>query len=340
MCLPDLRLVADAFYQRLADLPDCLVRLVRSIPPGCVVTYGDLAQRIGDAVASRWVASYLLEPEGPLASFSHRVVRASGDLGLFHTRNVSEKAKLLRKEGVTVRDGRVDLVEFRFDLPWGPAPLADLKRWQQEFRCPAATSVQAEAVQVIGGVDVSYAKQTAVAVCSLFEADGKTVREHIAHQMQPPFPYVSGYLAFREIPVYLELLARMQVTGKLPDLLLVDGNGFLHPRRMGIATMLGGLTGLATIGIAKSQLCGSLRNATLDIGVWEPIWADKDSSDEVIGYALLPHAKTKNPLYVSRGFAVDDAVMQTVVERCFATHRSPEPIYHADRESRRIASTF
>lgn len=339
MRLPDLHEVAEAFHQRLANLPDLLTQLLRSIPPGRVVTYGDLAKRLGDSVASRWVASYLLEEEGPLASLSHRVVRASGDLGLFHSGDVSEKAKLLRKEGVPVRHDRVELAQFRFELSTGPAPLAELKRWQQEFHCPSAVAIQPKEVHAIGGLDVSYAGQSAVAVCSLLDADGKTVREHVSHQITAPFPYISGYLAFREIPVYLELLAEMQAASKLPSVLLVDGNGRLHPRRMGIATMLGGLTGLPTIGIAKSKLCGTLRCEELEVGVWEPVWAAKDSTDEVIGYGLLPHNKTKHPLYVSQGFAVDDMVMQTVVERCFAGHRSPEPIYHADRESRRIAST-
>lgn len=339
MGIPDLGVVAEAFPQRLADLPDLLAKLVRSIPPGCVVTYGDLAKRLGGAVASRWVASYLLEEAGPLASRSHRVVRASGDVGLYCTGNSAEKVERLREEGVEIRNDRVDLARFRFELPVGRAPLAELKRWQQEFTCLVADTIDEETVRVIGGLDVSYAGPTAVAVCSLMEGDGKTIREHIAHSVRAPFPYISGYLAFREIPVYLELLAQMQEAGKLPDILLVDGNGRLHPRRMGIATMLGGLTGLPTIGIAKSQLCGALQRAEMEAGTWEPIVASKETPHEVLGYGFLPHAKTKNPLFISQGFAVDDGVMQSVVERCFAGHRSPEPIYHADRESRRIASS-
>lgn len=340
MPLPDLRSVADSLQQRIPDLLAELERLVLTIPPGYVVTYGDLAKELGDSVASRWVATYLLLPEGPLADCSHRVVRSTGELGLYHNRNVDEKVQKLAGEGVSVQNNQVDLKSIHWTLPSGSKPLVALKAWQRDLACPSGIELAADEVKSIGGLDVSYQGDMAVAVCSCFGADGKKLQEHFAHTMPARFPYISGYLAFREIPVYLELLAEMQARDCLPDVLLVDGNGRLHPRRMGIATMLGALIGIPTIGIAKNQLCGTILNDQLTVGSWEPIVASKSEPDDVLGYAILPHTKTKNPLYVSQGLGIGDVLMRDIVERCFAGHRSPEPIYHADRESRRIASTL
>lgn len=340
MAIPDLRTIADSLRQRIPDLPADLARLVRSIPSGRVVTYGDLAKELGDTVASRWVATYLLQPDGPLVDFSHRVVRSTGEVGLFHNGNVTEKAQLLLGEGTLVQNGRVDLNRFRWRLPAGIKPLVSLKSWQKDFPLPDEKRFQLDRLQSIGGLDVSYKEDTAVAVCSCFGSDGKQLKQHFVQTMPVNFPYISGYLAFRELPVYLELLVQMQANDQLPDVLLVDGNGKLHPRRMGIATMLGALVGIPTIGIAKNQLCGTILCEDLNVGQWEPIVASKNDADDVLGYTILPHAKTKNPLYVSVGFGVLEEAMQSIVDRCFAGHRSPEPIYHADRESRRIASTL
>ena len=339
MAPTDLRQVADDFLRRVPDLVDSLTKLLPEVPVGQVTTYGQLAQALGDTSASRWVATWLLEADCPLADVSHRVVRSTGELGLYCSGDVTEKQRLLQSEGVAVSGGKVDLDRFQVELAVSQAPLAALKAWQNEFACPQGAPLNLDKVQTIGGLDVSYAGKQAVAVCSCFEADGTSLLGHTSTCQEVRFPYVTGYLAFRELPLHLELLAQMQATGTLPDLLLVDGNGQLHPRRMGIATMLGGLTGIPTIGIAKKKICGVVQAQQLVPGVWEPIFADQDH-DEILGYTILPHAKTKHPLYVSIGHGIDAEAMQAVVSRSFAGHRSPEPIYAADRESRRIASNI
>ncbi|MBI1249115.1 hypothetical protein GC197_14890 [bacterium] len=340
MAAMDLRQVADAFHERVPDLVDSLTKQMREVPSGSVATYGQLAQALGDTAASRWVATWLLEADCPLAEISHRVVRSTGEIGLHFSGDVSEKKRRLQNEGVVVSGGKVELGRFQVELPAIQAPLAALKAWQNEFVCPQAAPLDLNAVQTIGGLDVSYTGHQAVAVCSRFEADGTSPLGHASRCQEVRFPYVTGYLAFRELPLHLELLAQMQTEGTLPDLLLVDGNGRLHPRRMGIATMLGGLTGIPTIGIAKKKICGVMLADQLSPGVWEPIVEAKDQANDILGYTILPHAKTKHPLYVSIGHGIDSDEMQEVVSRSFAGHRSPEPIYAADRESRRIASTL
>lgn len=339
MAPKDLSEIADRFRASIPALPEEVVRLVQSVPAGQVVTYGDIATALGDVVASRWVATLLLDPQGPALAQSHRVVRSTGELGLYATGDLKEKERRLAEEGVPVRQGKVDLATYRAQLPRTEVPLARLKRWQQEFKTPETTPLQAADIRSIGGIDVSYNGETAVAVCSRFDHETQ-YRGHVVHQQTVQFPYVSGYLSFREIPVYLELLARLQQDEMLPDVLLVDGNGRLHPRRCGIASMLGAVAGIPTIGIAKKLLIGTLVEKQLTVGVPQAIIASSSVPAEILGYAILPTAKTKHPIYVSQGFGVDDTTMLSIVSRCLTGHRSPEPIYLADRLSRQIAGTL
>ncbi|GAA4435529.1 endonuclease V [Bremerella cremea] len=340
MGLSDLRQVVEAFQLRIADLPELLTGLLQQVPAGKVTTYGDLAKALGDSVASRWVATWLLEADCPLGELSHRVVRSTGDIGLYFSGDVQQKIARLQAEGIEVTESKVNLKQHRFALTKGSMPLLELKGWQTNFVCRARPPVMLGDIRTIAGLDVSYAGNQGIAVCSRFDVDGKTLISHASICRPVSFPYITGYLAFRELPLHLELLATMQEEGTLPDLLLVDGNGRLHPRRLGIATMLGALAGIPTIGIAKKRICGTIANDLPEVGVWEPIAASQTEPNDLLGYAILPHAKTKHPQYVSLGYGVDDHLMKTMVTRCFAGHRSPEPIHAADRESRRIASTI
>ena len=77
-----------------------------------------------------------------------------------------------------------------------------------------------------------------------------TVRRRVA------FPYISTYLSFREIPIYLDLLDEVRAAGRLSEVLLVDGSGILHHRHAGVASHLGVVASLPTVGVTKKLLCG------------------------------------------------------------------------------------
>lgn len=340
MAPPNLHEVADTFAADIPNLVDQVDQLVRSIPPGSVTTYGDLAKSLGDSVASRWIATYLLDPACGVAGLSHRVVRSTGEVGLHCSGSSETKIERLRGEEVVVTNHSIDLPTYRAELPPIVPSLAKLKAWQRDFVCPEEPSFALADLHTIGGIDVSYGKEQAVSACSLMPSGGQTKIATHTYPGIANFPYITGYLAFREIPLHLNLLAQMQTADALPDVLLVDGNGRLHPRRMGIATMLGALTGIPTIGVAKKLIYGVIQAPELKVGQWEPIVASQSEPDEILGYAIMPHTKTKHPIYVSRGFGVDDGAMKMILESCLAGHRSPEPIYWADRESRKLASTL
>jgi deoxyribonuclease V len=140
------------------------------------------------------------------------------------------------------------------------------------------------------------------------------------------FPYVPGYLSFREIPVVLAALAKLRVR---PDVLLCDGQGYAHPRRFGLACHLGVLTDIPSIGVAKSRLIGEHSVLARAKGSWTPL---RDGV-EVIGAVVRTRTGVK-PLYVSVGHRVSLEMALKIVLRCTTKYRLPE----TTRAAHRLAS--
>jgi len=171
----------------------------------------------------------------------------------------------------------------------------------------------------IAGVDISASKAQematgAVVVLSYPElrlVETKIVNEKIN------FPYIPGLLSFRESPLVLAACEKLTVT---PDLILVDGQGVAHPRRMGLASHLGLFLDTPTIGCAKSRLCGNHKMPGVEPGSH----AELVDNGEVIG-AVLRTKLGANPVYVSVGHKVD---LQTAIHwvlECCRGYRIPEP---------------
>ena len=137
------------------------------------------------------------------------------------------------------------------------------------------------------------------------------------------FPYVPGLLSFREIPA---LSLALEELSTRPDLLLVDGQGYAHPRRFGIACHLGLLLDRPTIGCAKSVLVGRADEPGPVPGDWAPLV----HRDEVIGAALRTRANVK-PVYVSVGHRVSLETAISIIVSCLRGYRLPEPTRLADR---------
>lgn len=131
------------------------------------------------------------------------------------------------------------------------------------------------------------------------------------------FPYVPGLLSFREAPLVLAACEKLSVT---PDLVMVDGQGIAHPRRMGIASHLGLCLGIPTIGCAKSRLCGECEEPANSPGSY----ADLTDKGEVIGSALCTKAGVKL-VYVSIGHMIDLPSAIRWVLACCRGYRLPEP---------------
>lgn len=134
---------------------------------------------------------------------------------------------------------------------------------------------------------------------------------------RPLFPYIPGYLSFRETPILLNAFDRLCTE---PDVILVDGHGFAHPRRFGIACHLGLILGRPTIGCAKSVLVGKHGPLRLPRGATAPL-LDKD---EQIGLALRTREGIR-PIYVSVGHKTTLNEAAKFVLSCAAGYRMPEP---------------
>jgi len=171
----------------------------------------------------------------------------------------------------------------------------------------------------IAGVDISRQKEQGVAtgaVVVLSYPELKLVETKVVNG-KLDFPYVPGLLSFRESPLTLAACERLTVT---PDLILVDGQGIAHPRRMGLASHLGLFLDTPTIGCAKSLLCGSHEIPGVELGSY----AEVVDRGEIIGAALRTRLGVK-PIYVSIGHKVD---LQTAIHwvlECCRGYRLPEP---------------
>lgn len=172
---------------------------------------------------------------------------------------------------------------------------------------------------LIAGVDISSPDAGGVAkgAVVVLRYPELTLLESSVVEMTVSFPYVPGLLSFRESPL---IIAACEKLAKAPDLILVDGQGIAHPRRMGLASHLGLLLDTPTIGCAKSILCG--RHGV--VGAEPGSYAELIDGGEVIGAAL--RTKTgSNPIYVSIGHKVDLEVAVYWVMTCLKGYRLPEP---------------
>lgn len=332
----------------LPNLPHTLWDLISQVPPGRVTTYGLLAEALGDKAAARWIGEYLAHHEAALYRAAgsgsqflsecpcYRVVRADGSLGLYAHGDPAHKAELLRRENVDICGGKVDLARYAFrPAVAGTRPLERLKFLQEELAHAVRQRALPALPKSVAAVDVAYRGEEAFGVYTLTDAAGERILWENTMRQKAEFPYISGFLAFRELPVLIRLIAQARSADKLGDVILVDGSGIVHPRGVGIASHLGVLCGVPTVGVTKTLLCGTLEPEAQH--PWITHWICRGS--EKVGFAFRPSARSKDLLYVSPGHLVDLSACQAVVEPLRRGRRLPEPLYWADRRSKQLART-
>lgn len=192
---------------------------------------------------------------------------------------------------------------------------------QKKLRDEVRLIPLSSAPKLIGGADVSmnrFAKEGYAGFVTLSYPE-LTVVDHRVEKGIIPFPYVPELLSFREIPMLMTAWKKLQTK---PDLLVVDGIGIAHPRRLGIASHLGLLLNIPTIGCAKSVLIGAYDEPGDETGATSPLVDLK--TGEVMGMALRTKRSVK-PVFVSPGHLITLEEAVEIVERCVIKHRLPEP---------------
>lgn len=183
--------------------------------------------------------------------------------------------------------------------------------------------LEGEKVRTVCGVDVSYLgdKSMVFATAVVLSFPGLFVVEEKFCVHETDFPYIPGYLAFREAPAILGAVELLTVP---VDLLLVDGHGIAHPRRFGIASHVGVITGLPTIGCAKKRLVGRYEEPSQKRGAYTFLY----HGEEKVG-GVLRTRYGKKPVFVSPGHLSDIESAIAFTLAATGKFRIPEPIRHA-----------
>ena len=181
-------------------------------------------------------------------------------------------------------------------------------------------------INTIAGMDIGFHGDIARASCVVLSFPKCEVIEKKVYEGKVNLPYIPGYLSFREIPMLASVL---ELVENEPDLLIADGQGIAHPRRLGLAAHLGLLVDKPTIGCAKSLLVGKCEKPENIKGAYSFL---KDK-DEIIGACLRTRVGVK-PVYISIGHKISLESAINYILKCCSKYRLPEPI----REAHRLAS--
>ena len=173
-------------------------------------------------------------------------------------------------------------------------------------------------LKTVLGVDVSYRRSTGRFIAAgilLTIPEFKKIMS-LRNEGKTSFPYIPGLLSFMEIPPLLPVLRQMPP----PDVIFVDGQGIAHPRGCGLASHIGILTGIPTIGCAKSRLIGEHRDPGNKAGGYEPLIV----GEKLVGY-VVRSKKGCRPIYVSPGHLLDPEAALKGTMMCLEGYRLPEP---------------
>ena len=202
--------------------------------------------------------------------------------------------------------------------------LTEATALQNELRHSLLHQTEIKDFTTIAGADISHNKYTDVIYAGIvvLSYPQMVVQSYSLVEAKTTFHYIPGYLGFREVP------ALLQAWGQLPDkpgVVILDGQGITHPRRMGIASHFGLLTNHATIGCAKSMLHGHFPDLDDKKLSSSPIIS---RNNEYLGFALRTKDGVKE-VYISPGHKMSVPDSLTIMKNCVRQHRIPEPTRQA-----------
>ncbi len=184
----------------------------------------------------------------------------------------------------------------------------------------------------VAGIDTSYRNNMACAAVAVLDLKNLELIEYTTAILAVEFPYIPGLLSFREGPAIIKALQKLKTR---PDILLFDGQGIAHQRRLGIASHIGVLLDFPTIGCAKTKLVGQYEEPDSRRGCFTYL----QIADETVGAAVRTRTGVK-PVFVSTGHRANLRQSIKLVLDCHTGFRLPEPIRQADRLSRLTVQRF
>lgn len=194
---------------------------------------------------------------------------------------------------------------------------------QRELATRIDTGTPLGDYELVAGADVSnnlYSDTVYAGVVLLRRSDWSVVEQRGAVG-QALLPYIPGLLSFREAPALLEAFRCLE---HRPDVVVMDGQGIAHPRRLGIAAHLGLWLQIPCVGCAKSKLWGRYQEPGPQPGAWSPL----TDRGQVIGRVLRSKVRS-NPLFISPGHRIDLDSSVRVVQEALHGYRLPEPTRQA-----------
>ncbi len=195
---------------------------------------------------------------------------------------------------------------------------------QKKLRPRLSLKAPGGKLSLVAGADISCVRSLRLAVGGvlIFRFPEIELVEERYHVGELSFPYIPGLLTFREGPVLLGAFEKLEL---IPDAIIFDGQGIAHPRSLGLASHMGLLLEIASVGCAKTHLFGEWHEPGPERGAWSPL---RGRGGEVIGAALRTRSGVK-PVFVSPGHRADLPFALDLTLKCTGRFRLPEPVRQA-----------
>jgi len=213
-----------------------------------------------------------------------------------------------------------------------PKNIRDAKKVQLELKKKLKIRPLDKLPIYIAGVDASFTENRIIAAACLYKLPDLVCNEHADSIETVSFPYVPGYLSFREGPAIIHAIRKLSI---MPDLILFDGQGIAHPESMGIASHIGVLLNIPSIGCAKSRLIGTYTMPDERKGSYSSLIY----KNKIVGSVVRTRYQVK-PVFISPGHLIDLKGAIDIVLKCTGKYRLPEPIRRADRLTRDLKHQY
>jgi deoxyribonuclease V len=290
--------------------------LVRQIPEGRVSSYGAVAEALGDKIAARAVGRMMNQNPDADTMPCFKIVHSDGRLGGFGL-GIDDKIRRLKQDKINVEDGKiVDFESVFFKDFKTDYPLKKLRSKQIELSKKVVLKDGFTKIESVAAADIAYPEnefENACGACVVMDYKTKEIIEEKIVFSKTSFPYISTYLTYRELPIIKKLVDRLITK---PTVFMFDGNGILHPYGLGLASHVGVVLDIPSIGVAKSLLYGNVEGNVVTI------------DGKKRGLVFFSSKKIKKPIYVSPGNKISFETSLKIVKN-LSFYKIPEPLRQA-----------